>query len=116
MAEYGKAAGCNPAHGGSNPPGASKRWYTESAQQNKTMRCGVTETWRPHKPYATGSNPVTATRKGTSMKMDGSRILLFVSAACFLIAALTAAFGIDLGPALAWVFGGFSAWALSGAV
>lgn len=41
-------------------------------------------------------------------------VLMLISAACFLIAALTVAFGLDIGPALAWAFGGFSAWALSG--
>jgi hypothetical protein len=50
------------------------------------------------------------------MKMTGSRLLLFVSAVCFILAALTAAFGLDVGPDWAWGFGGFAAWALSGAV
>ena len=48
------------------------------------------------------------------MKFTHSVLLMFVSAVCFLIAALTAAFGIDIGPALAWAFGGFAAWVLAG--
>jgi len=44
-------------------------------------------------------------------------MLLLVAAACFLIAALAAAVaGFPLGPPLAWIAGGLSAWALSGVV
>lgn len=46
-----------------------------------------------------------------------NRLLLLVGGICFLIAALSAA-GIlnQVGPDLAWAFGGFSAWTLSGAI
>jgi hypothetical protein len=47
----------------------------------------------------------------------GWRLLLVVSAVCFFLAALTVA-GSDIldAPVWAWGFGGFSAWALAGAV
>jgi hypothetical protein len=36
-----------------------------------------------------------------------------IGAICFAIAALTVAFsGFDIGPALAWFYGGFAAWLL----
>ena len=44
------------------------------------------------------------------------RVLFFIAFVCFLIAALSEAFHIHIGPALAWAFGGFAAWMLTGAV
>jgi hypothetical protein len=44
-------------------------------------------------------------------------LLLFIAGICFLLAALIAAGIVDgIGPDLAWAFGGFSAWTLSGAI
>jgi len=40
-------------------------------------------------------------------------VLLVVAFACLLIAALTAAGIVAIGPALAWAFGGFAAWLLA---
>lgn len=48
--------------------------------------------------------------------MSPARLLLVIAGTCLLLAALTVAFGIGLGPALAWGAGGFAAWAWSGAV
>ena len=47
----------------------------------------------------------------------GARMLLIIAAVCFFLAAITAS-GSDVlnGPMWAWAFGGFAAWALSGAV
>jgi hypothetical protein len=46
-----------------------------------------------------------------------NRIVLLVGGICFLIAALSAADILNqVGPDLAWAFGGFSAWILSGAI
>jgi hypothetical protein len=46
-----------------------------------------------------------------------NRILLLIGGVCFLIAALSAADILNqVGPDLAWAFGGFSAWTLSGAI
>lgn len=50
------------------------------------------------------------------MTVTANRLLLFIGAACFLIAALTVGVGLGIGPAWAWGFGGFSAWMLAGAL
>ena len=44
------------------------------------------------------------------------RVLFFIAAVCFLIAALTACHVLHIGPYLAWLAGGFTAWMLTGAV
>jgi hypothetical protein len=41
---------------------------------------------------------------------------MLAAAVCMFIAALTVAVGLHIGPALAWVFGGLSAWALASVV
>lgn len=41
------------------------------------------------------------------------RLLLFIAFVCLLLASLTTAFGLDIGPALAWVYGGLAAVALA---
>lgn len=45
-----------------------------------------------------------------------SRLLMFIAFVCLLIAALTVAGAFNIGPALAWVFGGLAAWALASVV
>lgn len=42
-----------------------------------------------------------------------NRLLLFVAFVCFLLAALITAFKLDIGPALAWGWGGFASWLLA---
>jgi hypothetical protein len=46
-----------------------------------------------------------------------SRVLMFIAAVCMLLGAITEC-GVSIGgaPALAWVFGGLSAWALASVV
>lgn len=44
------------------------------------------------------------------------RVLFLIAAVCFLIAALTVATSLNIGPAVAWFYGGFAAWMLTGAV
>lgn len=44
------------------------------------------------------------------------RVLFFIAAVCFFIAALTVTHTFHIGPAWAWAFGAFSAWMLTGAV
>lgn len=45
--------------------------------------------------------------------MTRSQFLMLIAAVCFLLAAVVVAFSAPLGPALAWAFGGFSAWTLA---
>ena len=45
-----------------------------------------------------------------------SRILMFIACALFIVAALVAAFNWNIGPALAWAFGGFAGIAASWAM
>jgi hypothetical protein len=45
-----------------------------------------------------------------------SRVLMLVAAVCMVIAAFTETGDLHWGPALAWVFGGLSAWALASVV
>jgi hypothetical protein len=45
-----------------------------------------------------------------------SRILMFIAAVCLVIAAFTECGDLSWGPALAFFFGGLSAWALSSVV
>lgn len=45
-----------------------------------------------------------------------SRLLMVLAAALFVVAALDAAFTWNIGPALAWAFGGFAALCLSWAM
>jgi hypothetical protein len=44
------------------------------------------------------------------------RVLIFIAFACFLIAALTVATSLNIGPALAWFYGGFASWMLAYAI
>lgn len=50
------------------------------------------------------------------MTLSLSRLLLFVAFVCGLLAALVFAFGLGIGPALAWLAGGFASWWLAQAV
>lgn len=52
----------------------------------------------------------------TSGAWPPSRLLILVSAVCFLIAALVAADVVSVGPWAAWALGGVSAWVLAYAV
>jgi hypothetical protein len=44
------------------------------------------------------------------------KVLLFIAFACGLLAALSFASVVDIGPAWAWLAGGFAAWWLAQAV
>lgn len=58
-----------------------------------------------------------ARRAAFSGSWSVNRLLLFIGGICFLIATLSAASLLkEAGPSLAWAFGGFSAWMLSGAI
>ncbi len=50
------------------------------------------------------------------MTLTANRLLLLVAFVCFLLAAFVFAWGIPVGPPLAWLAGGFASWALAGAV
>jgi hypothetical protein len=47
------------------------------------------------------------------MVVSHSKILIVVAFVCELVAALSAAGIVSIGPALAWAFGGLAAWFLS---
>lgn len=66
---------------------------------------------------STAPEPQPVRRAAFSGSWSVNRLLLFVAGICFLIAALSAANILkEAGPYLAWAFGGFSAWTLSGAI
>lgn len=48
-----------------------------------------------------------------NMTVNGNKLPLFAAFGCEMIAALTVAIGLGIGPALAWAFGGLAAWFLS---
>ena len=50
------------------------------------------------------------------MVLTVPRVLLFIAFLCGLIAALVFAFGLGVGPALAWLAGGFASWWLAQAL
>lgn len=65
----------------------------------------------------TTQQPQQTQRAAFSGTWSANRLLLLIAGICFFIAALAAAGIADqMGPALAWAFGGFSAWTLSGAL